>query len=784
MTGPTSGGSYEYTNDSVAAHLSVDLPPDAINSLTQLATLTAQVRTNIEATVRAQGDYAEYLRQLPQIAQQSADASDRFFSSAAGNLMGGLGPEATRGAGPMGRNDARATDFSSGPGTGAGRMEEQLQQLRDTDPRQYANVIAQHSSDRIIYSPGDDLPEPRGGGGGGGGGNRPGGAPPPSGRPPRNPRTQPVQQDENWLSRLEDYQRRGDSALSNILRETQAGGSSNGFGLASSGVRGARAIATGANATLSSRISAAEEAARQEALAGGASAAEAESAAANAAGGLRGIQGLAGTAARGAGIVGAGLAVATTTQNVGEFVQKYRNQGAVRGGGFAEGVGFEMNVRTMAMNPFISMEQSRKIMQSALSEGYTGKEFDTVTAFMADNLKKMNVDVAESVKVLNNQVNRGGQSIAGAQSDLEAISSTARDKNVTVTSAQARSQYENVVNNAIDNGVGGAEASQYAQIISRFGNTSRNPDLKNISQQFSASTSNPLMSQVIAPDYKGSPVGALDYALEQDPTGQTVAKRQQDFVTQAAQQFMEMYKRPDGQSKAFAIQGLQMRLKAAGMDFSYSQAKAILDGVSDGSFQKEFDKSVRQKKEANTGGTPKKKSFWGNVSKGLEGAGEFLAGAAVSTINPDLGDDWMNEAGRKIAIADGYSNPRIESLMMRYGSDAKIKGADGKERSLDHAALQDKNLMNDLVSGKAQVKVPGGQYSTLENLSAQQDAADTSGGRGGSFDLTPRAAQLLQLLPDNNGGTNQTQRSSNSAEDNAQRNKPQAGGIYDGGGGG
>jgi hypothetical protein len=73
----------------------------------------------------------------------------------------------------------------------------------------------------------------------------------------------------------------------------------------------------------------------------------------------------------------------------------------------------------MALNPFITTEQSRQIIQSALTQGYTGKEFDTVTAFMASNLKDMNMSVAESQKLLQAGVHNSNQSVIGMTQNLQ-----------------------------------------------------------------------------------------------------------------------------------------------------------------------------------------------------------------------------------------------------------------------------------------------------------------------------------------------------------------------------
>lgn len=105
-----------------------------------------------------------------------------------------------------------------------------------------------------------------------------------------------------------------------------------------------------------------------------------------------------------AGWAGAGLGLAAggfaAFQKTGSEIQQYRALGQIRGGGFGEGFGYEMQARMMALNPFITNEQSRQIIQSALTSGYTGQEFDTVTAFMADNLKHMNMSIVDSSKLL------------------------------------------------------------------------------------------------------------------------------------------------------------------------------------------------------------------------------------------------------------------------------------------------------------------------------------------------------------------------------------------------
>ena len=125
---------------------------------------------------------------------------------------------------------------------------------------------------------------------------------------------------------------------------------------------------------------------------------------------------------KGLGIAGAGITAGVAAygayKKIGGEIQRYRALGQIRGGGFGEGFGYEMQARMMALNPFLTTQQSREIIQSALTQGYTGKEFDTVTAFMASNLKDMNMSVAESQKILQEGVHNSNESVIGLTQNL------------------------------------------------------------------------------------------------------------------------------------------------------------------------------------------------------------------------------------------------------------------------------------------------------------------------------------------------------------------------------
>lgn len=811
MTPMSGNGPFQDDGDGdVSARLSVDVPQDAVANLNQLMSATHDLRANMEATARAQGDFIEYLKQLPEVMAASEQASERFFTSAAGNIMSDLGPDSTPGATPLrrgkgsSRNDAVRPDHSNTPGSGGQqRVEQQLNELKENDPRQYANMVAQNGDGRTIHRGGDEVPG-RGGGrtGGGGAGTGPGGpTSPPSGPaapsgPGRTPGGEGPQNSGgiDWAERIQKLQGSGSGFLNSVLSQTAAGGRGSGLDIINAGVGGLRGMAQRHQANVQSQMQDAAARATAEARERGMDEASTAAHVAQATGRFSGSAGMAGTLVKGAGVAGAVVGVGLAANQAGEWYQGMRAQGATRGGGAAEGMAFEMGVRTMAMNPFLSTEQSRKIMTSALNEGYTGKEFDTVTDFMADNLKKMNMDVAESVRLLRTNVNKGGQSIAGAQQDIGAVSRMAQNDDVRQTSDQLRQTYSNVMDTLTTGpgAAGGADASAFAQLLTSYGST--DPNLKGFGEKLaSAASNNPMMARKVAPDgYTGNFRGALAAGLD-DPDGDVNAFKD---INQAV---IDIVGNPHVQkllaNENTAVNGvltIKARLKAMGVDATDEEVRALVRQYQSGDLQKETERSISERKKSLTGGKVEKKSLSkkvGNLSKGvgqgvLAGVG-WLASPLDAVMSGDPISDWSSEnwddavRNTRDMTNDIYSNKRIEELMDEYGrGNITVKNKDGKEQKLDYKALEDEGLMNDLVSGKAQLKLPGSRdFTTMESIGAQTDGEKGSG--GGVYDLTDRAAQLLKLLPNGGQSLNQTQRSSNYAEDNATRNNARSDETYD-----
>lgn len=176
-------------------------------------------------------------------------------------------------------------------------------------------------------------------------------------------------------------------------------------------------------------------------------------------GGVLGARGLGALGLLGGGLT-AGVALNAAIQSGGQQIQQYANMGAVQGGGASEGFGYEMQIRQMAMNPFLTSEQSRQIVMSALNQGFSGQEFDTVTDFMATNLKDMNMQVSESTTILRKSVLEGGQSIQQLSLDLGLLKNSTQGG---VLSLEQRTQlYQQASGSLIDLGVSGDSASAQA----------------------------------------------------------------------------------------------------------------------------------------------------------------------------------------------------------------------------------------------------------------------------------------------------------------------------------
>lgn len=171
--------------------------------------------------------------------------------------------------------------------------------------------------------------------------------------------------------------------------------------------------------------------------------------------------------------LGIGAAVGTVNKMAEQYADITKQGQGAHGGGFSEGLGYEMSVRSMALNPFISTEQARKIVMSGVNNGFTGKELDTVTDFMAQNLKTMNMDVDTSVKMLKLSVIQGGQSIQDLAKDLDTLKGAASLG--PMTQQQISSNATDVMASLYGQGVDSDRVSGIMKNAALFGNIQGSP---------------------------------------------------------------------------------------------------------------------------------------------------------------------------------------------------------------------------------------------------------------------------------------------------------------------
>ena len=440
---------FETTSDGVVARLAVEIPSEGISSLKELSQQVDRFRTSTEAAARGSGDFVKYLQQIistgqqaTQVLQQQAAALERTIdlnSRAQGGgassalplsrtaPQGYVDPFAGMGAGGAGMG----TNGSSRAPNAADLQNVQNQvvdPLVSRDPRAYLNSQPGRSGLRL------------------------------GGLPAASPGWQDW---EEHAHRINERDKVNHNQHRTINPGTDPGGDDDGIG----GGGGGGGRWGGFAKSLGNELSmGASQIGSMGALARGMKSLSGmirpSGAAAGGAAGL--MDGLSGALMKGGGIVAAGAAGMAALQKGGAMYQGYKNMGLVRGGGAGEGMETEVGIRLMAMNPFLSTEQSRQIITSGLTEGYTGKQFDTVTEFMASNLKNMNISVSDSVQMLRKNVDEGGQSVKGLGASLAMLKELSKTGSMSLPDMQQ--SFMQTSSALVSAGMGGPQASQDATL--------------------------------------------------------------------------------------------------------------------------------------------------------------------------------------------------------------------------------------------------------------------------------------------------------------------------------
>ena len=597
---------FEYRDDSIVARLAVEVPSQALGDLDQVRERVAAIRVENEAAARAMGDWAGYLQSMPQIIEQANQSYRNMITSMermsyiqnemgggqanvsisgapSGGPRGGAAPYST--AAPAGYTDPFMGLPGQGMGMGMVGAQTYMQSMMMNDPRMFANMAAQRGypvNPAQLGLVGGAVAAQQGaaphtGGGMGQGAPPPGamtpqatqatrissaqpdptnGGAPASSEPQRTPAT-PHPDTPAWQQTLNSVA----ATAGSVLNETRAGMSGRGGGLIAGGAAAMSAIGRiGGNA-------------------GGGGGDDGGGGGGGGTGGGSGSMGNWGKVAAGAGAAGVGLGLMTKgfgkIQDAGEQIQQYRNLGAESGGGAVEGAGFEIQARMMAMNPFITLDQSRSIMQTALKNGYTGKEFDTVTAMMADNLKEMNMSSADSMKAWMAIVEKGNGSVKeffGAMDELKDLTRVDGNK---MGQSQRNQQFSDLADrfsslgatkSVVRSAMGGTEAWSDDRTMKDIG-----------SDLMGNAFSNPMSAMMLA---SGSGITGISdpsevmEAMEEkgvDPRA-SMDKMMRDLARQSTQP-----NNPRGSVSAFM--GL---LNSMGMNVTRQQAKKLYDSAMKG----------------------------------------------------------------------------------------------------------------------------------------------------------------------------------------------------------
>jgi hypothetical protein len=432
--GGTAGGSgFEYGENTVAARLSIDIPTEGVQSLREITQEISRFRTEMEAASRSQGDFIGFFQSLPGIAAQAASAYKTFADqlertmALQQRMSGGVGQWDVQ----PGSSPEPFKGMTTGLGRGGGDIGQtvadmdRMREMGSAGERQFMNLRQQRgaleSGDIPMANSDVDIAASN----------------------QRISQREQVNQERMSGGGIANLAGQYGGIARDVMNEMGPGGSFLGVG---------RLAAGGANA-LGRHLSGAVPAA-----------ASGTSGAVGSGGGMLSALG------RGLGIAGGvgavGLAGFEAAQFAGSRLQGLKEVGLTQGGGIGEGFDAEMQARVMALNPFITNDQSRSIIQGALKSGYKGKEYETVTKFMADNLKDFAISAQESQEMIKKRMVEGGatpESIrAGLLTDKELSKSgylSFQDRQKATSNLAG-----NLADMAVPDSIGGAFSRQVTEM--------------------------------------------------------------------------------------------------------------------------------------------------------------------------------------------------------------------------------------------------------------------------------------------------------------------------------
>lgn len=437
MTTPDGGlSNFDYTDDSVIARVSFDIPASAVTDISQITQVMGAMRTQLEAVARAQEDWLGYLQSVPQIAEranqafrdqitlmermtylqseikQSGGGGNYGYGAAAGaagagEQAGGGGAAQYSTAAPSGYTPHwQTSEPGMGTGTNINAAMAAMAKIGQDD-----RAIGEMAAGRgIAINPavlggvagavagafGQDS-----GGQQGRGTEDPGATnaqPTQSGRraaSPPNPAKGGVPQDSDDQNQPNDAE--GGTTMQKLLarlRKEITAGSAGRLGDLTQKIPGK--YRKGVNVLLDQLGN----------MVGGGGGDDSSNPGGGSPGGF-GTMAL--NAARSmipkttAGKIGLGIGAGATafklSQDMGERITRLQELGSQEGGDWTTGLKEDFNARFQALDPFINLDQARKAIAMPMMAGFQGDSRDQLRDELINNFKELGVSFADSMKM-------------------------------------------------------------------------------------------------------------------------------------------------------------------------------------------------------------------------------------------------------------------------------------------------------------------------------------------------------------------------------------------------
>lgn len=446
--------------------------------------------------------------------------------------------------------------------------------------------------------------------------------------------------------------------------------------------------------------------------------------------------------------VAAGAGAFAAYKGIGGEIQQYRALGQIRGGGAGEGFGYEMQARMMAMNPFIKTEQARQIIQSALTEGYTGKEFDTVTDYMAHNLKDMNLSVADSSSLLHTAIKGSNKSVKeltdNLSSSMQLIQTLSKAGGYNA-SPERQQEFKTAFDAATAAGMDPTEAMKSSVAAGSWFEDM--PGMQGEGGSLSAAFDNNLMFQIQSSQVSGVKPGDVKGYRPDDP-GSFAEGLNDPQKQQAIWGTLSYWARNFTQHGNMGI--WQRILQQNGINVSRSTARKYYNKAMAYGTGSHVNGAGDPAVEAGPKKITTKEDFsfnrleqtFGGGAGGLGNAADSILGS-LSPI-PGMSGDNFHFFGSGASAGDSDMAKKIGDM---FGSSAEVGG--GNKWSEFNPS--DPKQLGDLKSGKLHIRKKGeeGEGSTLDELvkgGGDGSGGDNSGDVQGQLHIHVHPASMRQVL--------------------------------------